>query len=138
MYRHTSMVALLSKPAISGALIVLLALSIIPWSDVWGDAEKKASTPRNVPAPVTIDFQIAKKEIVGGFKTVRARLGDTVTLRFTSDKAEEVHLHGYNRTTRVVPGVPAEIKVSLNRTGRFTIEGHTSQLEIGAIEVYPK
>jgi hypothetical protein len=50
--------------------------------------------------------------------------GDAVLIRLTSDRAGEVHLHGYRIHARVAPGAPAEWRFSARATGRFRIEWH--------------
>jgi len=64
--------------------------------------------------------------------------GEEVTLRITSDKADELHLHGYNLSMPVWPERTAVITFKADRTGRFTYELHKSGLELGALEVYPR
>src|SRR5438876_9277711 len=64
--------------------------------------------------------------------------GEEVTLRITSDKADELHLHGYNLSMPVSPERTAVITFKADRTGRFTYELHKSGLELGALEVYPR
>ena len=64
--------------------------------------------------------------------------GEEVTLQITSDKADELHLHGYNLSMPVSPERTAVITFKADRTGRFTYELHKSGLELGALEVYPR
>ena len=69
---------------------------------------------------------------------LRAHQGDEVTLRITSDTADELHLHGYDLHLRVSPESTAVLEFTANRTGRFTYELHKSGVELGALEVYPR
>ena len=83
--------------------------------------------------------------VVTGSKSVRVLRGDTVVLRWTSDKPFELHLHGYDLTVAVHPGSVAEMKLEARATGRFPVEIHT-QSERGGhahkplfhLEVYPE
>lgn len=54
--------------------------------------------------------------------------GTTVAFTITSDRADEVHLHGYDRTVRLRPGEPGTLRVTADRTGRFELETHASGL----------
>jgi hypothetical protein len=69
---------------------------------------------------------------------LRAHQGDEVTLRITSDTADELHLHGYDLHLRVSPETTAVLEFTADRTGRFTYELHKSGVELGALEVYPR
>lgn len=116
----------------------LLALSSAPCAGGSALPDPPPSRPPSGEAAASVEFRIVRNEVVRGAKIIRASVGDRVTLRFTSDQPDEVHVHGYNRTARLVPGVPVEVTLALTKSGRFSIEGHTSHLELGALEVYPK
>jgi hypothetical protein len=94
----------------------------------------------------TVDIELTNGKVVGK-NSVRVTQGDTVTLRWVSDKPLELHLHGYDVTTRVIPGTPAEMKLRAHATGRFPVEIHTEKKSSGGhshghkplyyLEVYP-
>lgn len=92
----------------------------------------------------TLDIAI-KNGVVTGSKSARVTLGDTVILRWTSDKPLELHLHGYDLTVSVAPGGGAEMKVAARATGRFPVEVHMAGARGGHahkplfhLEVYPQ
>jgi heme/copper-type cytochrome/quinol oxidase subunit 2 len=53
-----------------------------------------------------------------------AALGEQVVLRFTSDVADEIHVHGYDKTVDLVPGSTAEIALTTDIPGSFEVELH--------------
>ena len=63
--------------------------------------------------------------------------GDTVTLRVSSDRPMEFHLHGYDVEQEVGPGKKAELHFEADITGRFEIEDHESEKELGVLQVRP-
>jgi hypothetical protein len=71
----------------------------------------------------TVDITIKNGQVVGK-KSARVTRGDTVVLRWRSDKRLELHLHGYDVTATVNPGSPAEMKIVARATGRFPVEVH--------------
>lgn len=71
----------------------------------------------------TIDVEIKNGAVVGK-KSARVVRGDTVILRWRSDKPVELHLHGYDLTASVGPGTPAEMRIRARATGRFPVEIH--------------
>lgn len=64
--------------------------------------------------------------------------GDQVNLEITSDRPIELHLHGYDLTVEVEPGEPEELSFEATTTGRFAIEDHETEAELGALLVQPR
>ena len=89
-------------------------------------------------APAERSFEIAIGE--GGMspEEVSAREGDRVTMGFASDRPVEVHVHGYDLEREVEPGEPAELSFEADLTGRFPIEDHETEREIGVLVVEPR
>ena len=73
-----------------------------------------------------------------GKSVIQVHRGEQVVLRFKSNTADELHLHGYDLYARITPQETAVLEFSANRTGRFTMELHQAQSELGALEVYPR
>jgi heme/copper-type cytochrome/quinol oxidase subunit 2 len=61
--------------------------------------------------------------------------GRTVTLRVTSDVAEEVHVHGYDKEATIAAGSTAEITFVADVAGIFEVELHKKHLKIADLEV---
>lgn len=92
----------------------------------------------------TFDMEIVNGAVVGQ-KSARVTRGDAVVLRWKSDKPLELHLHGYDVTTKVGPAAPAEMMVHARATGRFPVEVHVQGARGGHahkplfhLEVYPE
>lgn len=64
--------------------------------------------------------------------------GDQVNLEVTSDHPIEFHLHGYDLTEEVEPGEPGELSFEATNTGRFAIEDHETEAELGMLLVQPR
>lgn len=62
---------------------------------------------------------------------------DRVTLGITADRPIELHLHGYDLEEEVSAGEPAELSFDADITGRFEIENHDTETELGALIVEP-
>jgi hypothetical protein len=73
------------------------------------------------PTPV-IEVRVAGGKVQGGVRRERVQSGETVVLRVVADVADEVHLHGYDRTANVAPGKPAELRFTADITGVFEVE----------------
>jgi hypothetical protein len=63
--------------------------------------------------------------------------GDTVRFRVRSDKAEEVHIHGYDIKKELEPGETATVSFKASITGIFEIEFEGSATQIAELKVEP-
>ena len=50
----------------------------------------------------------------------------------------ELHLHGYDVEQEVGPGQKANLRFRADLTGRFEIEDHESEKELGVLQVRPR
>ena len=62
---------------------------------------------------------------------------DTVTLNVRSDRAGEVHLHGYDIHFDTKPGEVASHTFKATTTGSFEIEWESTSTHLGALAVNP-
>lgn len=90
-------------------------------STTTGSATTAKPTTTADPTPV-IEVRVAGGKVQGGVRRERLQRGDTVVLRVVADVADEVHLHGYDRTAQVAPGKPAQIRFTADITGVFEVE----------------
>ena len=66
----------------------------------------------------------AQVEQSGGTGVVRVTQGEKVELRWTSNEATELHLHGYNVRTKVAENGQGVMEIDARAAGRFAIESH--------------
>jgi heme/copper-type cytochrome/quinol oxidase subunit 2 len=64
--------------------------------------------------------------------------GAQVNLQITSDQPIEFHVHGYDLEGEVHPGEPVELMFEATTTGRFPIEEHDTEVELGTLLVQPR
>lgn len=84
------------------------------------------------------DIVVQQGKRVSGPAVLKVQQGEDVTLHITTDSADEFHLHGYNLLVRLQPRQTATLHFVAKLAGRFTYELHKSDLELGALEVYPR
>ncbi len=70
-----------------------------------------------------IDVVIEARKVVGD-NVARVTQGDAVTLRWSTDEAVSVHLHGYDLELAIAPGAPTEMNLEAFATGRFPVTSH--------------
>jgi len=88
------------------------------------------------------ELSIRAGQIAESPRVIRVNQGDDVTLRWTTDRAMTIHLHGYDLEQKLTPGKPASMRLTARATGRFPIEVHAhgggGDRTIGYLEVHPR
>lgn len=91
-----------------------------------------------------IEVRIENRTVVEPAEAIRISEGDTIELRWTSDEAVEIHLHGYDMKIDVRPNEPAAMVIEAYATGRFPLtshgwgEGGHGHDALTYLEVYPR
>jgi hypothetical protein len=95
--------------------------------------------PQAQPSAVKIFALIVRRgRLASGPSVMQVREGDEVRLELTTDAADELHVHGYDLHLKTRPGETVSVNFVAKRTGRFGLELHRAELELGALEVYPR
>jgi FtsP/CotA-like multicopper oxidase with cupredoxin domain len=87
-----------------------------------------ATTPDPIPpASPAFTGKEVTVTVAGGKVTpspgrVQVTKGETVRLTVTSDKAEEIHVHGYDLTKDLEAGEPGTLEFEADQTGLFEVE----------------
>ena len=95
-------------------------------------------------APRVVEVRIENRRVVEPTESIRATQGEVIELRWTSDEAAELHLHGYDIELEVTPDEPASMVVEAYASGRFPITSHGwgdgghSHDSLIFLEVYPE
>ncbi|HEX6547638.1 MAG TPA: cupredoxin domain-containing protein [Candidatus Dormibacteraeota bacterium] len=67
--------------------------------------------------------------------TLTVKQNDNVTITVNVDKAEEIHLHGYDIHFDAAPGKPATHSFKADKTGNFDIEIEDTSTGVGSLVV---
>jgi hypothetical protein len=102
-------------------------------------ARAQASEPR------VFELEIRDRQILGGEEVVRVNEGESVELRFTTDEAMVLHLHGYDVERSLEPGSVTSFHLEAFATGRFPLTTHGAahgdhdggEVTLLYLEVYP-
>jgi uncharacterized protein YdiU (UPF0061 family) len=95
---------------------------------------------------LTFELNVERGRVPQAMRLVRVKQGDTVRLRWRSDRPLLLHLHGYDIETKIEPGAVAELAFTARATGRFPIHahtpkqggGHTHEAPLVQVEVVPR
>lgn len=100
-----------AKVAVLAAALVVLASVALPLA--------AAATK-----PSIVRVTVAKGRPVGGIERATVKKGALVRIVVTVDRANEVHLHGYDIERAARPGKPAVMQFVARIPGRFELELH--------------
>ena len=97
-------------------------------------------------AEVTFVLRIQNGRVPENMRLIRVKQNDVVRLQWSTDKAINLHLHGYDIEKSVAPGAVTEMTFTARATGRFAVAPHLAAQPGGGhahgdvlvtIEVYP-
>ncbi|MGH3984351.1 MAG: hypothetical protein ACRDST_17130 [Pseudonocardiaceae bacterium] len=93
------------------------------------------------PAPVgptvrTISITVRGGQVTGETGRVTVPLGTPVTVSVTSDVADEIHVHGYDRKGEIpTAGSTGSVSFTANTPGVFEVELEESKLQLVQLEI---
>ncbi|MGH3800293.1 MAG: hypothetical protein ACRDTD_09220 [Pseudonocardiaceae bacterium] len=85
--------------------------------------QQPAATPDK-----TISVRISEGKVEGVPARVEVDRGTPVRIEVTSDRSDELHVHGYDKTVQLAPGSPAVAQFVADLPGVFEVETHDSGL----------
>jgi major membrane immunogen (membrane-anchored lipoprotein) len=99
------------------------------------DKESPAKADHKAPAVPTI--VIRNGEPVGGVDELEYDAGDQIRFRVSSNRADEVHVHGYDVEEEIPAGGTATLSFPADIEGIFEVELHGSEAQIAELRVNP-
>jgi FtsP/CotA-like multicopper oxidase with cupredoxin domain len=132
-----------SRRSLVNRTVVVIVLVILGLGGLFL-ALRPDTTPSGDPTETPADEsreRIYDVAIEGGAMNpdeISAEEGDFVTLRLTSERPVEVHLHGYDLEKEVSPGEETELSFEADATGQFEIEDHETEAQLGTLLVQPR
>jgi hypothetical protein len=99
---------------------------------VLGAAACGTSTPAQ---NLTFNFNVVGDKMTP--EKVSGHQDDMVTMKVTADKAETIHLHGYDYKFDVKPGETQTKTFKADKTGSFEIEIEDTSTHLGELDVLP-
>ena len=84
---------------------------------------------------VLVEAKVTGSNVQTASQRVRVDLGQKVRIQVEADRAEEVHVHGYDLKGDVAPGRPAIIEFTANVPGVFEVELEEAGLKLFELQV---
>ncbi|HKS51620.1 MAG TPA: hypothetical protein VJS67_07090 [Pseudonocardiaceae bacterium] len=83
----------------------------------------------------TINIKVHGGKASGDTGRITVPVGSPVVLSVSSDVADEIHVHGYDRKANVPAGATASVVFSANNPGVFEVELENSKLQLVQLQV---
>ena len=97
----------------------------------------RETTPAAPPSPREETIRMRGRAPVGEPRTLEFSSGETIRLRFSSDVAEEVHIHGFDEYVDVPAGGTATARFEGELEGIFEVEAHGSGELLAKLKITP-
>lgn len=83
----------------------------------------------------TVQIMVNGSDVQTAERRVKVPLDGKVRLEVTADRADEVHLHGYDRKVDIEPGTPAVLEFTADVPGVFEVELEDAGLKLVELQV---
>jgi hypothetical protein len=87
------------------------------------------------PSARVLTLTVSGGKASGDTDRVVVALGTPVTINVTSDAADEVHVHGYDKETQIPAGGTGSVAFTADIPGVFEVELHESGLQLLQLQV---
>ena len=94
-----------------------------------------ATTAAGAAGAQTVQITVTGTKVQTAERRVKVPLDAKVRLEVTADRADEVHLHGYDRKVDIEPGKPAVLEFTADVPGVFEVEFEEAGLKLVELEV---
>ena len=98
-------------------------------------ASSSTATSTTTAAGHTISVTVANGAVSGAKDKETVKVGESVVIKVQSDVADEVHLHGYDKSADVDAGGNATIEFTANIPGQFEVELESRKLTLFTLVV---
>ena len=139
--RRTAVAASLLATALLGACggddgTTAATTTTVATTESEGDGSTTSTTADEGPA---VDGQLIEVRVTGGRVEGGGRttvsLGDTVTVRVTSDVADHVHVHGYDILRDVGAGETVDLTFDATIPGVFEVELEDARIQLLELQI---
>jgi len=118
-----------------GLVAIVLVATLAACSSGGDGQDQAAATQAGSGGPQTIQVRVTGNQVQTPQRRVKVALGSQVRLEVTADRADEVHLHGYDRKVDAEPGKPAVLQFQADTPGVFEVELEDAGLKLVELQV---
>jgi heme/copper-type cytochrome/quinol oxidase subunit 2 len=119
------------------ASVLAVALAACGGGDDQDQATATTAAPGTTAAgdAQTVQITVTGTKVETAERRVKVPLDGKVRLEVTADRADEVHLHGYDRKVDLAPGTPAVLEFTADVPGVFEVELEEAGLKLVELQV---
>ena len=117
------------------ASVLAVALAACGGGDDQDQATAGPGTTAAAAGARTVQITVTGTKVETAERRVKVPLDGKVRLEVTADRADEVHLHGYDRKVDVEPGTPAVLELTADVPGVFEVELEEAGLKLVELQV---
>ena len=96
---------------------------------------EETTTTTAATKPTVVSIVVVDGQPQGGIVRQTVSKGDRVVIVVRSDVADEIHLHGYDKSTEVTAGGTARLPFTADLPGRFEVELESRGVQIADLTV---
>lgn len=126
----------------AGVLVLVVAFVVLGSGDpakttttTAAGTSQPASTAAAAPSVPTVTFAGGKPS--GGVQTLSFTKGDEVRFKVTSDVADEIHVHGFDKMADVKAGGTVSFDFPATFDGQYVVEMEGAGTQIASLEIQP-
>jgi heme/copper-type cytochrome/quinol oxidase subunit 2 len=116
------------------ALAAIVLVAALAACSSGGDGQGQSATQAG-GGPQTIQVTVTGNQVQTASRRVKVKLDSRVRLEVTADRADEVHLHGYDRKVDIQPGKRATLDFTADTPGVFEVELEEAGLKLLELQV---
>ena len=98
-------------------------------------SSSSSSSPSSSPTGRTVVVTVTGKRVSPPPATVDLGVGEKLTLTVTSDKADQLHIHGFEVEKDLIAGTPLSVTLTGEQPGVYEVETHHLGLRLLKIAV---
>ncbi len=118
--------------------IIFIVLGLLAGTALWLSLKPESATVASTATPVQVFYRISESRVAQGPPLINVQQGELLQLTVVSDRADELHVHGYDLHAPLEAGQPATLEIPCELAGRFEIELHTQHLQMSVLQVHPR
>jgi len=116
--------------------LALVALAIIVAIVAFVLASSSSTSTKSAQG-TAVQIRVQAGKVVGGVQSIIANKGGRVRFSVTSDRADEIHVHGYDLKRDIPAGETVRFDFPAKIDGLFVVELEHENQPIGALKVEP-
>lgn len=94
-----------------------------------------SAPPASSAAGQVISVTVAGGKVNPAPAAIDVKLGSTITIEVTADVADEIHVHGYDKSLALEVGKPGQLRLTADVPGQFEVELESAHLLLFTLRV---